>query len=764
MADNHDSVVEQLRAAGLLPELPLLADGSMQRCRVEGDREKRGWYMLHTIPASEGGQLIVGTFGVWRGNDPGSRKVEVRKTPLSDEQRRAMAERLKADRRRVEAERKRRAAEAAQKARARWAAASEQGESPYLARKGVQGYGLRYEPDGTALVPMADAAGVIHGLQELRPDGGKLYWPAGAAKQGHFHLIGLPGPVLLVAEGYATAASLHAATGLAVAVAFDAGNLAPVAAACARRWRQAKPMLCADDDCWTDGNPGVDAASAAALAAGGAWLKPRFADEPARQAAREAGRKLTDFNDLHAVEGLHAVRTQVDDAIAAAGWSLAGPRPRAPHPQGGGEAGGELRPIESSEHLLERFALVYGMSGTVFDAVEHCLVSLSDMRDACVSKDVHRGWAESPARRIVRQRNVGFDPAGEDPEVTCNLWSGWPTQPKPGNCDRLQELLWHMCGGEAAHRADLADWVMRWLAYPLQYPGAKMKTCLVVHGPQGSGKNMFFEAVMGIYGPYGRVIDQDAIEDKFNDWASRKLFVIADEVIARSEVYHVKNKLKGLITGDWIRINPKNLGSYYERNHCNLVFLSNESVPVVLESDDRRHAVMWTPPKLPPEFYAEVKAEIDAGGIAALHHLLLHYPLGNFGPATLPPQTDARAALIDAGKDSTVRFHEQLMAGDIDKVRPMPARCADVYALYRAWCNQVGLRPAPLTRLSQELQRRCGVAREKKRFLGPAGPQQAWMYLLNEDGRDQAATEQAWLTDCVEGFARMVEDYRGVHP
>lgn len=184
MADNHDAVVDQLRAAGLLPELPLLTDGSKQRCRVEGDREKRGWYILHAVAGREGGQIIVGTYGVWHGNDPGSRKVEVSKAPMSDEQRRALAERLKSDRKRVEAERKRRAAEAADRARQRWAAASETGESPYLVRKGVQGYGLRYEPDGTALVPIADGAGQIHGLQELKPDGTKLYWPAGVARRG----------------------------------------------------------------------------------------------------------------------------------------------------------------------------------------------------------------------------------------------------------------------------------------------------------------------------------------------------------------------------------------------------------------------------------------------------------------------------------------------------------------------------------------------------------------------------------------------------
>jgi hypothetical protein len=116
-----------------------------------------------------------------------------------------------------------------------------------------------------------------------------------------------------------------------------------------------------------------------------------------------------------------------------------------------------------------------------------------------------------------------------------------------------------------------------------------MRSALVVHGGQGVGKNLFFEAVMRIYGEYGSVIDQAAVEDKFNDWASRKLFMVADEVVARAELWHLKNKLKGIVTGTLIRINSKNVTAWEESNHVNLVFLSNERQPVAVESDDRRY-------------------------------------------------------------------------------------------------------------------------------------------------------------------------------
>ena len=221
---------------------------------------------------------------------------------------------------------------------------------------------------------------------------------------------------------------------------------------------------------------------------------------------------------------------------------------------------------------------------------------------------------------------------------------------------------------------------------------------------------------MAIYGEYGRIVDQAAVEDKFNDWASRKLFLIADEVVARMELYHTKNKLKSLITGEWIRINPKNIGAYDERNHVNLVFLSNETQPLVLERDDRRYTVIWTPAKLTRDFYQEVLDEIRAGGIAALHDYLLNIPLGDFGTGTEPPMTKAKADLIELGKDSTERFWDEWIAGNL----PVPATAAKRTTLQRlsaitAVAKACRNRRNPNTFLGN-IAKRPGAVKCRKRF------------------------------------------------
>lgn len=793
-AANYDDVITQLRDAGLLVDT--LEIGRMVRCRVEGGgRERRGWYILHELQAPGGDLLIVGSFGAWHGNDNNAHKVELRKREITSEQRDALRRRLAEDRRRAEAARRATAARAAARATAAWGRASEDGESDYLARKLVQGYGLRYGRTGEAIVPMLDSSGQIHGLQILRTPAkatetkrpAKEFWPPGLAKRGHFHLIGSPQWVVLVAEGYATAATVHMATGYPVAVAFDAGNLAPVAAALRKRYRGARILICADDDslqkcrackgrlvladhpkdcpqCGAEHraeNAGITSASTAALEVDGAWVAPRFDDEDERrQRFIDRGIKLTDFNDLHAEEGLHVVRVQVEARLSELKWQPGPARAPSPVTQGGG---GEqkLRPLQSVGELLGRYALVYAHSGAVFDRQEHMLMSLSDMRDACVRKDIHRAWCESPDRDIVRIREVGFDPGGDDPEITCNLWAGWPTTPQAGRCEKLLEILRHMCSNDREPER-LYQWVLRWLAYPIQRPGAKMKTTIVVHGPQGTGKNLLFEAVMAIYGQYGDVVDQSAVEDKFNDWASRKLFMIADEVVARSDLFHIKNKLKSLITGNRIRINPKNFAAYWEQNHLNLVFLSNEAMPVVIEEDDRRHCVIWTPPKREPEFYAAVLREIEEGAIPALHDHLLSVDLGDFNPGAIPPMTEAKDQLIGLAIDSPSRFYYAMFEGEIGNITPRPALSADVYEIYRVWCGRFNYRAAPANKFVNQLERKHGVRKIRKRYLGQhdiVGPH--WVLYLQDFEPDPGDSETAWLGKHIAAFANAVADYKG---
>ena len=130
---------------------------------------------------------------------------------------------------------------------------------------------------GTVVVPLRDASGKLWALQAISGDGTKLF-PRYGRKAGCFHVIAGDGvePLVAIAEGYATAASVHMATDWTVVIAFDAGNLLAVGRAARQLYPSARLVFCADDDPEVPGNPGRCKAEAAAQELGAVAVFPKF--------------------------------------------------------------------------------------------------------------------------------------------------------------------------------------------------------------------------------------------------------------------------------------------------------------------------------------------------------------------------------------------------------------------------------------------------------------------------------------------------------
>jgi putative DNA primase/helicase len=200
-----------------------------------------------------------------------------------------------------EAETEARRAEARDRASNLWASATHCTTHEYLTKKGISAHGARLLSDKLVL-PLRDINRVLHSLQFIDPKGGKQYL-AGGRVRGCYFGIGEPKDTICIVEGFATGASIHEATGFAVAVAFNAGNLKSVAKSLRVKFPTSRVVVCGDDDYRTEGNPGKSKASEAALAVGG-WLAfPNFGQE------RPEG--ATDFNDLAQSSGQEAIKRAV---------------------------------------------------------------------------------------------------------------------------------------------------------------------------------------------------------------------------------------------------------------------------------------------------------------------------------------------------------------------------------------------------------------------------------------------------------------------
>ncbi|MFZ7127545.1 MAG: AAA family ATPase [Desulfobacterales bacterium] len=288
--------MDALHEAGYnLPESPV-PDGEIHRFRHD-DRSggRSGWYVLHGdgIPAGSFGDWKSGQTFTWCG------KSEFELTP---EQRAEYRLRIEQHKQAREQETARKKAKAAEEARQRWNTAKpETGNHPYLQRKGVRAYGLKREGD-LLLIPVLDASG-LSSLQTIDADGEKLFLTGGRKKGCSFTIKGDDSNIYIT-EGYATGATIHEATGCTVLVAFDAGNLLPVAQSLRTKHSGAKIVICADDDRWKPeiGNAGIENGKAAAKAVGAELISPRFKD---------LSTQPTDFNDLAVLEGIEAVRLQL---------------------------------------------------------------------------------------------------------------------------------------------------------------------------------------------------------------------------------------------------------------------------------------------------------------------------------------------------------------------------------------------------------------------------------------------------------------------
>ncbi|WP_167087047.1 AAA family ATPase [Massilia frigida] len=282
----------------------IIADGKRRRFDAADDKKgnKSAWYILH------GDGVPAGAFGNWKTDlsEKWCGKSDQKMTPIENAE-----YRTRIDKARQEAELTRLQLEAeAATACVRILAGAHDAtdDNPYCVRKGIKPYGLKEDKDKrTLIVPIRDAGGAVTSLQFIAKDGTKRFKSHGKVKGCYYSFGGKPVDTLLVCEGFATGASLFAALGHPVAVAFNAGNLEAVALALRGKLPGVQIILCADNDRFnTVGNVGVEKAKAAARAVGGWLAVPEFESDEGNP---------TDFNDLAQRQGDEALVEALSKAV-----------------------------------------------------------------------------------------------------------------------------------------------------------------------------------------------------------------------------------------------------------------------------------------------------------------------------------------------------------------------------------------------------------------------------------------------------------------
>jgi len=285
-----------LRASGLDYAGEIIADGKLHRFKAGDDHNRNSWYVLHSgVPAA-------GAFGCWKQGVKGT-WCEKRSQDYTDAEWRTIRENWK----RADLERERIETERHAKARkvAAWILnrAKPVTTHDYLAAKGVKPFGDVREYRGALVVPLRDADGELHSLQFISADGTKRFLSGGRITGCFLTISDRTDGALVICEGYATGASVHEATCFAVVCAMNCGNLLAVSKSLRDKFPVREIVVAGDNDAWTDGNPGLTKATEAAKAIGACLAVPQFTD---------ISQKLTDFNDLHQLQGADTVKTQIE--------------------------------------------------------------------------------------------------------------------------------------------------------------------------------------------------------------------------------------------------------------------------------------------------------------------------------------------------------------------------------------------------------------------------------------------------------------------
>jgi putative DNA primase/helicase len=286
-----DEFQSAMQAAGIICKEQIIADGLLHRFSPDGKGNPDAWYVLFEL---------AGAYGDWSQGIKG--KWSAKSQGLSYQQKNDLQAQIDNARKCSDEERKRKNEETAHIASQVWQNLTESGHSNYLARKQVNGCGIRFG-EQFIVIPLSDTEGKLWSLQKIYDDGTKKFLPGGR-KKGCFHHLGTlkNGESIYVVEGYSTGASVYSATNQTTVIAFDAGNIDPVIGELKAKYPNSSITIAADNDQWKEHNTGKMAAEATAKKWNCNVALPHFKD---------CTTLPSDFNDLMLLEGQEEVNRQL---------------------------------------------------------------------------------------------------------------------------------------------------------------------------------------------------------------------------------------------------------------------------------------------------------------------------------------------------------------------------------------------------------------------------------------------------------------------
>lgn len=272
-------------------------------------------------------------------------------------------------------------------------------------------------------------------------------------------------------------------------------------------------------------------------------------------------------------------------------------------------------------------------------------------------------WKKTAERRQFK--TIAFKPGGPEllPDNVLNLWTGLGIRPEKGSWNLIRK---HIVEVLADGDDDHAAYIIRWVAYMVQFPDRRAEVALTLLGELGTGKGLFGWMLMQFLGRHSvKIQGVGTLDSRFNSHLRDCVFLFADEIDwdpRRSDA-----QLKGMITEDTLFIEPKGVDATNQPNFLHILITSNHAWAVPAGEGERRYAVFRVSNKRKEDkaYFEALKAEMDGGGMAAMLHDLLAMDLTGWHPRWSIPQTKALSQQKLEGLQGENRLAREMLMGGV---------------------------------------------------------------------------------------------------
>lgn len=274
-------------------------------------------------------------------------------------------------------------------------------------------------------------------------------------------------------------------------------------------------------------------------------------------------------------------------------------------------------------------------------------------------------WLGWPGRAEAESLTFRPDVPTTHVDGKLNLWHGYGVEAKAGDWSLTQAFVRDIvAGGDPTNHS----YILGWLAWVLQNPGERAEVVLVLRGRRGTGKNTILDALCKLFGQHAKTVSNPRhLVGHFNAHLADCALLFANEAIAASDKT-AEAVLKTLVTDMSLPIERKGIDVEMWRNRLSVCMASNEDWCVPAGLDERRFAVFDVDPARMQdvEYFAAVRAELEAGGYGAMLHDLLALDLKGWHPRQHVPKTEALVEnQLDGLRGCDRVVHQMLETGAI---------------------------------------------------------------------------------------------------